>query len=267
LHAKILRFIILLCKGGDVLSEKLYKKLSLIVVAIFLFLSAIFSLNKQVVNMPNACNKRLYDKEKNVEKYGQIEYSNACIVAATSEIENPYGFIKNHGNVEDGRPKSENVPDINCLVEKQASTSETIVTNELVYENNSTDTIGAEVNTDDDYVATVNTEHVHNFVISSSCAYYPEEGHYEDICVKDGYTEEKYESYENYCYFCGSIMDSWSLDQILEHSSKHGSYGTYNMLVESIYHEPVYEKIWVIDKAEYYVEEEVIECIECGYIQ
>lgn len=111
------------------------------------------------------------------------------------------------------------------------------------------------------------TEHTHNFVISSSCAFFPEEGHYEYVCIAEGYNEDRYEFYDKYCYFCGSVMDSWPVEQLLAHSSEHGAYGTYQLLVESIYCEPEYEEIWVVDKEEYYVEEEVIECIECGYIQ
>ncbi len=113
----------------------------------------------------------------------------------------------------------------------------------------------------------ITSEHVHTFVISSSCTWYPEVGHYEDICVAEGYTEERYESYEKYCYKCGCVMDTYSFDELMSHSSAHGAYGTYQKLVESVYHEPVYEKIWVVDQEEYYEEEEVVECIECGYIQ
>lgn len=111
------------------------------------------------------------------------------------------------------------------------------------------------------------TEHVHTYAMSSSCAYYPEEGHYEKVCVSEGYTEEIYECYDKYCYYCGAIMDDWDFEALLEHSSIHGAYGTQQIVVETIWHEPIYEEIWVVDKEEYYEEEVVVECIECGYIE
>lgn len=119
----------------------------------------------------------------------------------------------------------------------------------------------------DESTTEVLTEHEHDFVISSSCTWYPEEGHYENVCVEEGYTEERYESYDKYCYQCGCVMDEYSVEELMEHSAIHGAYGTYQKVVETIYHEPVYEKVWVVDKDEYYEEEVVVECIECGYIQ
>lgn len=111
------------------------------------------------------------------------------------------------------------------------------------------------------------TAHTHTFVMTSSCMYYPEEGHYEKICVAEGYTENVFEYYDSYCYYCGTVMDDWGFEALLEHSSLHGAYGTYERLVDTIWHEPVYENIWVIDVEEYYEEEMVVECIECGYIE
>ena len=62
-------------------------------------------------------------------------------------------------------------------------------------------------------------------------------------------------------------MDDWDFEALLEHSSIHGTYGTQQIVVETIWHEPIYEEIWVVDKEEYYEEEVVVECIECGYIE
>lgn len=111
------------------------------------------------------------------------------------------------------------------------------------------------------------TVHSHTFVMTSSCMYHPEEGHYKEVCVAEGYTENIYEYYERYCYYCGVVMDDWGFEDILEHSSLHGAYGSYQQLTDSIWHEPVYESVWVVDVEEYYEEEMVVECIDCGYIE
>ena len=111
------------------------------------------------------------------------------------------------------------------------------------------------------------TQHVHNFVTNIIYISHAEEGHYEDVCVSQGYEEKIYETYDSYCYQCGAVMDDWSFDQLLDHSAIHGSYGTYTAVVEIIWHEPVYENQWIVDKEAY--EEEVREekCVECGYVK
>lgn len=111
------------------------------------------------------------------------------------------------------------------------------------------------------------TEHEHTYVMTSSCMYHPEEGHYEQVCISEGYHEEIYEYYDKYCYYCGAVMDDWGFDEILDHSSMHGAYGTHRQLVDSVWHEPIYEQVWVVDLEAYYEEEVVVECIECGYIE
>ncbi len=118
-----------------------------------------------------------------------------------------------------------------------------------------------------DSTTEITTDHTHTFVMTSSCMYHPEEGHYEEICVAEGYTENIYEYYEMYCYYCGAVMDDWGFEEILDHSSLHGAYGSYQLLTDSIWHEPVYESVWVVDVEEYFEEELVVECIECGYIE
>ena len=120
---------------------------------------------------------------------------------------------------------------------------------------------------DVDTTSTITTVHTHSYVMTSSCMYHPEEGHYEEVCVTEGYSEDIYEYYDKYCYYCGTIMDDWGFEEILDHSSIHGAYGTYKLLVDSIWHEPVYEQVWVVDVEGYYEEEVVVECIDCGYIE
>ncbi len=113
----------------------------------------------------------------------------------------------------------------------------------------------------------ITTEHTHNFDVTITFVSHPEEGHYEEVCVTDGYNEEIYETYNKYCYQCGVVMDDWSFEQLLDHSAIHGSFGTYTKVVDTIWHEPVYETIWVVDKEAYDEEVIVEQCKECGYVK
>ena len=114
-------------------------------------------------------------------------------------------------------------------------------------------------------ITDVTTEHEHVFYEEIIYIHHEEEGHYEKVCVQEGYEEVIYDSYDKYCYHCGAVMDDWTFDDVLNHSSIHGAYGTYQMIVDTIWHEPVYEDKWIIDKAAY--DEEVIReiCVQCGY--
>ncbi|MBE5933397.1 MAG: hypothetical protein E7263_08275 [Lachnospiraceae bacterium] len=114
-------------------------------------------------------------------------------------------------------------------------------------------------------ITDITTEHEHVFYDEITYIHHDEEGHYEKVCVQEGYEEVIYDSYDKYCYHCGAVMDDWTFDDVLNHSSIHGAYGTYQMIVDTIWHEPVYEDKWIIDKAAY--DEEVIReiCVQCGY--
>ena len=62
-------------------------------------------------------------------------------------------------------------------------------------------------------------------------------------------------------------MDEYSFNELLDHSALHGSYGTYKKVIDKVWHEPVYEEKWIVDK-EPYTEEVVIEkCSQCGYVK
>ncbi len=111
------------------------------------------------------------------------------------------------------------------------------------------------------------TEHTHSFVEHIERIHHPEEGHFEEYCVTEGYTEELYKSYSYYCYSCGAIMDDWDTFSVMEHSGIHGAYGTATVVVETIEHPAVYEKVWVVDKESYYEEVITSICSQCGYVE
>lgn len=110
------------------------------------------------------------------------------------------------------------------------------------------------------------TSHTHCYTTEVELIYHPQEGHFETMCVKEAYVEEVYEDYGCFCYECGAIMDDWDGLDIMAHSTKHGSYGYKNCLVDTIEHEAEFEKIWVVDVEEYYEEVIITKCDECGYV-
>ncbi len=109
------------------------------------------------------------------------------------------------------------------------------------------------------------TEHQHSFVSQISYVFHPEIGHYESICVEEGYEEQIYENYSMCCRYCGEIMDDWSVDDLMSHVAMHGSYGSAQVVVDTIWHEPIYEEVWIVDEKEYYEEVITEKCTECGY--
>ena len=111
------------------------------------------------------------------------------------------------------------------------------------------------------------TTHIHTYVADREYITQPEEGHYEKVCITPGYYEEVYESCSKYCYSCGAVMDDWSFDDLLSHSAIHGSYGTHQMVVDIVWHEAIYEDVWIVDKEEYVQEVITEKCIECGCVR
>lgn len=136
-----------------------------------------------------------------------------------------------------------------CVEEEVVTTTEYIVTTQMTEASNTS------------------TEHTHSFVVQVTHINHPEEGHYEEVCVSQGYEEEIYESYDMCCRACGAVMDDWSLDELMAHSSMHGAYGTAQVVVDTIWHEPVYEQVWVVDMEEYNEEVIVEKCSVCGYVR
>ena len=160
----------------------------------------------------------------------------------------------------DEEPIASTEAQVNKTTEENIITSSTeVILTEVEVTTNATE--NSQVTTQGD------TQHVHNFVASITYIYHAEEGHYEEVCVSQGYEKKIYETYDTYCYQCGAIMDDWGFNELLDHSALHGSYGSYTAVIDTIWHEPVYENRWIVDKEAY--KEEVYEekCIECGYVK
>lgn len=125
--------------------------------------------------------------------------------------------------------------------------------------------------------------HQHTWEAQYRTVHHEEEGHYEDVCVKEAYDEPVYETH-NFCNYCG--IDITATGVGLGHCSVCGppyppdhplygqfetqgsSYGTKDVQVGTTHHEAVYEKKWIVDKKAY--DEQVLDgykCTTCGAIK
>lgn len=100
--------------------------------------------------------------------------------------------------------------------------------------------------------------HTHNWVEVKTAVQHGEEGHYEDVCVKEAWTEEipVYETVAiEVCGNYGEDVTENAGQHIKEHKMNGtGQYGCRTEYVEkqtgteTITHEAVYEKQWIVDK-------------------
>ena len=180
----------------------------------------------------------------------------------------------------------EHIHDENCNHDEENSTSEK--NNEVVAQNSSSSTNKKEstIESSSDkqviqtQVATSKNEntnkdtHTHNWVEVYKDVYHAEEGHYENVLVKEAWTESipvYEEQYRAICNTCGADITS----NYIEHTRNHmlngegGSYKNVPMQVQvgtnTIKHDAVYEKKWVVDKAAW--TEKVLsgyKCNSCG---
>ena len=100
------------------------------------------------------------------------------------------------------------------------------------------------------------TTHTHQWKATTKTVHHKEVGHYERTVVKEGWYEPVYEEYEiEVCNTCGVDITG----NTLEHTKKHtlaGEGGSWHSewktkQVDSIYHEPVTKKVWIIDQNAY----------------
>ena len=179
---------------------------------------------------------------------------------------------------------NEHIHDENCNHDTENSTSQE--NNQEVVQNN--ETVNKQENTtqnnNDKQVTTtvkeqVNTSnkntHAHNWVEVYKDVYHAEEGHYENVLVKEAWTESipVYEEKEvMICNDCGAEL---TVDNRREHVKNHilnGGKGSWReewrqiqVGTNTINHEAVYEKKWVVDKQAW--TEKVLsgyKCNECG---
>lgn len=122
----------------------------------------------------------------------------------------------------------------------------------------------------------VKPTHIHSWVEVYKDIYHQEEGHYENVCVKDAWTESVpvYEQRESsICNGCGKDITGHPWDhieeQMLQGNLACGGYHTELKQVQvgtnTIKHDAIYEKKWVVTKPAW--TEKVLtgyKCTDCG---
>ena len=206
-------------------------------------------------------NKNTENKKVAVEKQDNEQLEN--VVEEESEDLTVENIVEDNEAVEN---TNEHIHDENCNHDTENSTSqennqeviqknETINKQENTTQNNNdkqvTTTVKEQVNT-----SNKNT-HTHNWVEVYKDVYHAEEGHYENVLVKEAWTESVpvyEEQYRAICNTCGADITS----NYIEHTRNHmlngegGSYKNVPMQVQvgtnTITHDAVYEKKYVVDK-------------------
>lgn len=137
-----------------------------------------------------------------------------------------------------------------------------------------------EITSLDDSSSTTNPPaHTHNWIPITATIHHDEEGHFEDTVIKEAWTEELpvYEEVsKEICNGCGGDFTG-HISEHIEEQKKAGNESCNSFSTEStqvqvgtntINHDAVYEKKWVVDKAAW--DEEVTtgyKCADCGDIQ
>lgn len=122
--------------------------------------------------------------------------------------------------------------------------------------------------------------HQHTWEVQYRTVHHDEEGHYENVCVKEAYDEPIYETH-NFCTYCGIDITATGVglghctvcgppmpedDPFWEPGATEGSsYSSGHVQVGTTHHEAVYEKKWIVDKKAY--DEQVpngYKCTICG---
>lgn len=111
------------------------------------------------------------------------------------------------------------------------------------------------------------TQHQHTWVAQYTTVHHEEEGHYEDVLVREAYDEPVYEVHyichycwvditeiesdpDTHCNLCGPPMSTDN--PFYEPGATDGSsYGTKKVKVDTIHHDAVYETQWIVDKVAY----------------
>lgn len=132
---------------------------------------------------------------------------------------------------------------------------------------------------DDSFSTTTPPAHTHNWIPITATVHHDEEGHFEDTVIKEAWTEELpvYEEVsKEICNGCGGDFTGHISEHIEEQkqagNESCNSFSTESTQVQvgtnTINHDAVHEKKWVVDKAAW--DEEVTtgyKCADCGDIQ
>ena len=122
--------------------------------------------------------------------------------------------------------------------------------------------------------------HQHTWEAQYRTVHHDEEGHYENVCVQEAYDEPVYEGHYfcNYCEkditasgegpaHCIACGPPYPPDhpQYGQFETQGSSYSTGRVQVDTIHHEAVYEKKWIVDKKAYDEQvEDGYKCTTCG---
>ena len=122
--------------------------------------------------------------------------------------------------------------------------------------------------------------HQHTWEAQYRTVHHDEEGHYENVCVKEAYDEPIYETH-NFCNYCGIDITATGVglghcsvcgppmpedDPFWEPGATEGSsYSSGRVQVSTTHHDATYDKKWIVDKKAY--DEKVsngYKCTTCG---
>ena len=225
-------------------------------------------------------NKNTENKKVAVEKQDNEELEN--VNEEESEDLTVDNIVEDNEVIEN---TNEHIHDENCNHDTENSTSQE--NNKEVVQNN--EAINKQENTtqnnNDKQVTTTVTEqvntsnkntHTHNWVEVYKDVYHAEEGHYENILVKEAWTESipvYEEQARSICNGCGLDITGFASDHCAEQmlagnmacSGYHTEYKKIQTGTNTIKHDAVYEKKWVVDKQAW--TEKVLsgyKCSSCG---
>lgn len=230
-------------------------------------------------------NKNTENNKVAVEKQDNEQLEN--VVEEESEDLTVDNIVEDNEAVEN---TNEHIHDENCNHDTENSTSQE--NNQEVAQNSDTNkqenttessdkkatTITSQTSTNkNDSTSNSNVnknEHTHSWVEVYKDVYHDEVGHWENVLVKEAWIESVpvyEEQYRAICNTCGADITS----NYIEHSKNHmlngenGSYKNVPMQVQvgtnTINHDAVYEKKWIVDKQAW--TEKVLsgyKCSECG---
>ena len=225
-------------------------------------------------------NKNTENNKVAVEKQDNEQLEN--VVEEESEDLTVENIVEDNEAVEN---TNEHIHDKNCNHDTENSTSQE--NNQEVIQKNETGNKQENItqNNNDKQVTTTVTEqvntsnkntHTHNWVEVYKDVYHAEEGHYENVLVKEAWTESipVYEEKElSICNGCGKDITTNPWGHIKEQAlagnyacgGYHSEWKQVQVGTNTINHDAVYEKKWIVDKQVW--TEKVLsgyKCSSCG---
>ena len=223
--------------------------------------------------------------EKNIEDKTKEENKEELIVENTTQdkevVENTDEHIhdENCNHDDENSTSQENNQEVaqNTDTNKQGTTTESSSDKKATTTNQTSTTNSNKNDTTSNSNSNTNTnksEHTHSWVEVYKDVYHAEEGHYENVIVKEAWTESVpvyEEQARSICNTCGEDITGSEGDHMYQHMirGENGSYRVEYKQVQTgtntIKHDAVYEQKWVVDKQAW--TEKVLsgyKCNSCG---